>query len=552
MPTPSTLLDGSRSRAGGRRPLQLLVIGNGLLGSYPLATGSTLIIGRGDDADVNLPDTKASRRHARLRVDASGDVEIEELGSANGTYVLDRRLGPAEKVQINAGEAIRIGALLLMIDFDRPAGGRPALARTELEARIEWERARAEAMAGVFSVACVLADAGAGTAAAALRSIDVVGRYGPVGQAILLPGLTRDAAAVLVRAFAGSDTVRTGVASYPADGSSASALLARAAARARGEERAVGDLADGGMRHVETLAARAAGTDIPVLILGESGSGKEVLARTIHGWSQRADRPLVAINCAALSESLLASELFGHERGAFTGATAVKPGLLETAPGGTILLDEIGELQLPLQATLLRVIETREVTRVGGVRPRQIDVRFIAATNRDLPAQVASRAFREDLYYRLNGITLTVPPLRERRGDIRRLARAFAAEQARAMGRPAPELSAAAMDLLEADGWPGNIRELRNVVQRAVLLCDGTILPEHLPPAFPRAVVAPASPPPAGEPRDERARILAALAACGGNQSRAARQLGISRKVLIARLDSYGVARPRKQDNQDE
>ena len=215
-----------------------------------------------------------------------------------------------------------------------------------------------------------------------------------------------------------------------------------------------------------------------------------------------------------------------------------------------MLLDEIGELELSLQAKLLRVIETREVTRVGGVRPRQLDVRFIAATNRDLVAEVARRTFREDLYYRLNGITLTVPPLRERRGEIDRLARKFAAEQARAMGRPTPEFSAAAMDTLAADCWPGNIRELRNVVMRAVLLCDGTILREHLPDAFPRAGAS-ASPPPAAAPDDERARILAALADCGGNQSRAARQLGISRKVLIARLDSYGVARPRKQDNQD-
>ena len=240
MSTPSTLLDESRSRAGGQRALQLLVIGNGLVGSYPLPAGSKVVVGRGEDADVHLPDSKASRRHARFHVGDSGDIEIEELGSANGTYVLDRRLGSAEKVKVNAGEAIRIGTLLLMIDFDRPAGARPPLARAELEARIEWERARAEAMAGVFSVACVLADAG--TAAAALRSIDVVGNYGVRQQAILLPGLTRDAAAVLARAFAGSDTVRTGVASYPADGSSAAALLARAAARARGEERATGDV----------------------------------------------------------------------------------------------------------------------------------------------------------------------------------------------------------------------------------------------------------------------------------------------------------------------
>src|SRR5688572_8769176 len=172
-PTPSTLLDDSRSRAGGQRPLQLLVIGNGVFASYPLPAGGKVVVGRGEDADINLPDTKASRRHARFHVGEGGVVDIEELGSANGTYVLERRLGPAEKLKVNTGEAIRIGSLLLMIDFDRPAGARPPLARAELEARIEWERTRAEAMASVFSVACVLADGGA--AAAALRSIDVIG-----------------------------------------------------------------------------------------------------------------------------------------------------------------------------------------------------------------------------------------------------------------------------------------------------------------------------------------------------------------------------------------
>jgi two-component system response regulator AtoC len=551
-PTPSTLLDESRSRAGGQRELLLLVMGNGMFATHPLPAGSQVVVGRGEDADVHLPDTKASRRHARFHV-GNGDVEIEDLGSANGTRVLERRLPPEAKVKINPGEAIKIGGLLLLIDFDRPASAaaRPPLTHAELEARIEWECARAEATAGVFSVARLLGDAG-GAATAALRPVDVVGAHGPGDHGLLLPGLTGEAAAALARAFAGpSSAVRAGIASYPGDGLNAAALLARAASRARGEERVDAGHPDDGMRRLEALAARAAASDIPVLILGETGAGKEVLARTVHEWSRRAARPLVGINCAALTDSLFGSELYGHERGAFTGAVEAKPGLLETAPGGTVFLDEIGELSLAMQVKLLRVIETREVTRVGGVRPRKLDVRFIAATNRDLPAEVSRGAFRSDLYYRLNGITLTVPPLRDRPRDIVPLARAFAAEQARAMGRPPPELSPAALDALAADGWPGNIRELRNVVQRAVVLCDATILREHLPDGFPRPTPADA-PPPAGAPADERARILAALAACGGNQSRAARQLGISRKVLIARLDSYGVARPRKQGQQDD
>ena len=304
------------------------------------------------------------------------------------------------------------------------------------------------------------------------------------------------------------------------------------------------------MRKVHELAERSAAGTINVLITGETGVGKELLAETVHRASPRRGGPYVCLNCAALSETLLESELFGHERGAFTGAVQAKPGLLETAAHGSLFLDEVGELPPALQAKLLRVIETREVLRVGGVRARKIDVRFVSATNRDLEAEVARGGFRRDLYFRLNGMTLTIPPLRERPRDLPILARAFVTSLAR--GR-APEISEAAMAVLRAHGWPGNVRELRNVIERALLLCDGrALLPEHLPPPVP--VVAddaepalPAAAPAArGADGDERTRILAALAACGGNQSRAARQLGISRKVLIARLDSYGVARPRK------
>ena len=247
------------------------------------------------------------------------------------------------------------------------------------------------------------------------------------------------------------------MASYPEDGRHAAALLARAGARARGPDgeapmtgagRGAAAVAcvEESMRRVQALAERVAAGDINVLILGETGVGKEVLARAIHAASPRAARPLRALNCAALSESLLESELFGHERGAFTGAGQAKPGLLETAPGGTVFLDEVGELPPSLQAKLLRVLETREVLRVGGVRPRTIDVRFVAATNRDLEAEVSRGAFRHDLYFRLNGMTLTIPPLRERPRDLPLLARAFVASDGARRGSPRPpELSAAAL-----------------------------------------------------------------------------------------------------------
>ena len=308
------------------------------------------------------------------------------------------------------------------------------------------------------------------------------------------------------------------------------------------------------MRRTYALAARAAAGTIGVVILGETGVGKDVLARWIHDASPRAARPFVSVNCAALSESLLESELFGHERGAFTGAAQAKEGLLETAPGGTVFLDEVGELPAATQAKLLRVIEAREVLRVGGVRPRKIDVRFVAATNRDLEADVARGSFRRDLYFRLNGMTLVVPPLRERPADVPLLARRFVAALAAGAGhRRVPAISAAALARLAAHAWPGNVRELRNVVERALLLCDGPAITEaHLPPEVLSVVAAPPGAPSASRAPStavpegsERARILGALAACAGNQSRAAKKLGISRKVLIARLDAYGVARPR-------
>src|SRR5678815_2216989 len=321
------------------------------------------------------------------------------------------------------------------------------------------------------------------------------------------------------------------------------------------------------------LASSAARGAISVIVLGETGVGKDVMAQEIHRMSPRAKAPFVAINCAAVSEGLLESELFGHEKGAFTGATDTKAGLLESAPGGTVFLDEIGDMPPKLQATLLRVIQTRQVQRVGSVKTRPIDVRFIAATHRDLEAEIASGRFRQDLYYRLNGITLNIPPLRERRSEILPLVRSFLAQFAREMGgdRPAPDVSPEAARLLGAYSWRGNVREVRNVVERALLLCEGSeILPEHLPiesmaanaisfahvpapgmtppPSTPAAIPA-AAPVPADFARptapmiaaeDEKERILRVLAECAGSQTRAAKVLGIARSTLIARLDEYG------------
>ena len=301
------------------------------------------------------------------------------------------------------------------------------------------------------------------------------------------------------------------------------------------------------MRRVHELAERAAAGTINVLVAGETGVGKELLAETVHRASPRRGGPYVCLNCAALSETLLESELFGHERGAFTGALQAKLGLLETAARGTLFLDEVGELPLSTQAKLLRVIETREVTRLGSVRPHRIDVRFIAATNRDLEAEVARGAFRADLYYRLNGITLTIPPLRSRLEEIRPLAETFLRQICRDLGRQAPLLPRASVVHLEAYGWPGNIRELKNVIERAVLLCEGPILePQHMP--LERLLTESQKLTTSGAvPASERDRIVEALAACAGNQSRAAKMLGIPRRTFVSKLDAYRIPRPKKQ-----
>jgi two-component system response regulator AtoC len=310
---------------------------------------------------------------------------------------------------------------------------------------------------------------------------------------------------------------------------------------------------DAAMLRIQKLAERAAAGTINVLITGETGVGKELLAETVHRLSPRRRGPYVCLNCAALSETLLESELFGHERGAFTGAVQAKPGLMETAHGGTLFMDEVGELPLTTQAKLLRVLETREVARLGSVKPRKIDVRFLAATNRDLDAEVARGAFRPDLYFRFNGITLTIPPLRARVGEIRRLAETFVQQICRELGRPEPGIPSKVMSLLESYSWPGNIRELKNVMERAVLLCsDRMIDTEHLPmDKLGASVSSPGLPgtAPDGQqagPPDERQRIIDALAACAGNQSRAAKMLDIPRRTFVSRLDQYKLARPKK------
>jgi two-component system, NtrC family, response regulator AtoC len=414
--------------------LVLSVSVDGSLAEHALPASGAVSIGRGSSNAICIDHPAVSRLHARLHITPA--LAIEDLGSANGVRLLDRRLEPCRRTPLRVGDLIELGAAI----------------------------------------------------------VQVARRNRP-------PAATRGPSA--------------DIAPPP---------------------------------HLHDLAEQVATSSISVLILGETGAGKEVLARAIHARSRRSGAIFLALNCAALPESLLESELFGHEKGAFTGAGATKPGLLESADGGTVFLDEIGELPAGIQVKLLRVLENRTILRIGAVRPRAIDVRFVAATNRDLVAEVRLGNFRQDLYFRLNGVTLRVPPLRERIGEIDGLARRFVEEAcARESRKLVPALSAQALERLRAYSWPGNVRELRNVIDRAVVLCRGdAILDVDLPDDRHVAAFATVQPLGIDIQELERQRILEALERCAGNQKLAAKQLGISRNTLGLRMDAFGLPRPRK------
>ena len=321
------------------------------------------------------------------------------------------------------------------------------------------------------------------------------------------------------------------------------------------------------MQHLYRLIDNVAQSNITVIVRGETGAGKELVAEEIHRRSERAGRTLVKLNCAALPEQLLEGELFGYERGAFTGAQTAKPGLVEAASAGTLLLDEIGDMPLAMQVKLLRVVEHGEVMRLGALKPRPVDVRFLAATHRDLPEMVAAGTFRADLYYRINGITITIPPLRERQEEIVGLAEHFLSATCARIGREPPRLRRDAQSALLSYAWPGNLRELKNVMDRVALLArdaevgaDALGLPAG---AGARAAAssAPAAgtsaPPPARSSGDlrgeldafEKERIVRALEEAGGNQARAAQLLGLPLRTFVKRLTRYGLTRARRRDD---
>jgi len=300
-----------------------------------------------------------------------------------------------------------------------------------------------------------------------------------------------------------------------------------------------------GTRKLVEMIRRVGPSDVPVLIEGETGSGKELVARGIHDASARRDRPFVVVNCGAISPELVESELFGHEKGAFTGATAQRKGAFELAHDGTIFLDEIGELPFLLQPKLLRALEQREIKRVGGNETIPADVRILAATHRNLREEIAKKAFREDLYFRIGAITVPVPPLRDHREDVPDIARHFLSAMERRSGRPAPALSPDAMDALISHSWPGNARELRNAVQRAVVMGEGPVRVAADFSFLRHEAPGTTDSSPAGDlsrwEQAERTNILAELARQEGNKTRTARELGIAKSTLFEKLKKYGI-----------
>ena len=553
---------------------RLLVLCGDTVRAVPIPDSGEIRIGRSPDADVVVDDDLLSRIHVVVEVGAGGALRVRDEKSSNGTIVRGERLAPGRSVAFAPGELVEAGRTRILL---MPAGG---LARRRriwphgyFELRVEEA---CERSAGPFSLLRVEPGAPRAAFEEAISSLlgpeDVIAEWSRDDYEIMLAGTGPSDADRWLEKLGSrlGAPVRAARVSFPQDGRDPDALLERCGKALRaeapprsGERQTI--IADERMREVHAFLERIAPGDISTLFLGETGVGKEILVERLHHLSKRKDGPLLRLNCGGLTESLLESELFGHEKGAFTGADKAKQGLFETAEKGTVFLDEVGEMPLSIQAKLLRVLEERKVRRVGGLETRTVDVRFVAATHRDLERMVEAATFRSDLFYRLAGVTVLIPPLRERSVEIAPLARAFASEVARRNGAASgPAIAPDAISMLERYGWPGNIRELRNVIERAWLLsAGGTIAVEHLPveklasrllapagsPSLPRADAAPASPREAAERGLHEARkreLVEALESCAGNQTRAAKSLGISRKTLMARLDEFGLARPKK------
>ena len=555
----------------------------------PLPRSGDVVIGRSDAAELRLADPGVSRSHARLTM-LGGEARLADLGSQNGTLVNGERIVGARLLA--SADVITICRTTLVYHSSRRGHAkRVFLDGAELRNRVTHEVERALRYDRFLSLIVIdVGPRGQSPLAAdrprieaalrgRLRSIDLVGWATSTQLWVLLPESDGDDAALVgERLVADLQPIapgsRIGFATCPTEGCDVDTIAASARSAAEGAQPGacvaaarsyttlqVGEhaviVADPAMTRVYALIERLAPSELPVLVWGETGTGKELAAAAVHHWSRRAPRPLVTLNCAAIPEQLVESALFGHEKGAFTGADSAKPGLFESAAGGTVFLDETGELSLAVQAKLLRTLETGTVTRVGGVTELDVDFRIVAATNRDLVKEVAAGRFRADLYFRLSGAMLWLPPLRDRPREVPILAAAFLARACERAKRAPLSFSAPAMRMLARHQWPGNVRELRNVVEFVVATAeDAVVEPAHFAgrlggaaedaetdaePAGPRAARGErAFRPIADEVRElEVTRMKEALAACRGNRTHAAALIQMPVRTFLTKLKKY-------------
>jgi two-component system response regulator AtoC len=530
----------------------------------PLPQSGVIVIGRSRDCDVTIDDPSVSRQHARLHI--GRELAVEDLGSSNGTLVGGNVVRPHTLTPARIDEVLRFGVVAALV---QRISGASSLALTT-SARLRASLTNRPVTGALAVVRLVLerpapADALSTLVRAVLREGDLAAQPDPSTLEVAIYATSADTVEALLTRLVTvcreqlSDC-KVATRLVPRDGTDPLALLDETA-RALLPPATLADdvvIQSPQMRALYGLADQVAEGDLSVLVTGETGVGKEHLAEHIHRASGRSQEPFVRINCAAFAESLFEAEFFGYERGAFTGATQAKAGLLEHAGRGTVFLDEVGELPVPAQAKFLRVLQERQLMRVGSLKPRPVYARFVAATNRSLEREVERGAFRKDLYFRLAGVVLEIPPLRERTGEILPLAERFVAHAAHALGRSAaPVISPASARALIGHGWDGNVRELRNVIERAVLLCRGAVIePPHLllptPPEPTLTMPPPGATSPTlpaigtGSSAEQHERLLSALEQTGGNQKEAARLLGISRQTIGKWIDKFGVARPRR------